>query len=441
MKRFQYETAPPTRRSVLSLPVRLAATAALSGVSSSILGANDQVQIAIMGIGRRGPVLIDEFSRQPGCRIAAVCDVERAALDRATSQVEKLQGQRPKAYADIRELLADKDIDALVIVAPNHWHALAMIWACQAGKDVYVEKPACYNIWEGPRMLAARQKYGRMVQVGSQSRSIAHKIRAIQLLQQGVIGKVYMAKGLCFKPRKSIGHTPETGVPAGIDWNLFRGPAPMRPFTMNRFRYNWHWFWDTGNGDISNQGIHEMDIARWGLNRHEWPKQVRSMGGKYVYQDDQETPNTQLATFDYGDCQLVFEVRGLPTNPEEDILVGDLFYGSEGFMAVDLNGFRVYQGEDRKKIMDERFHEPKTWDTAPHLASFLKAIKSRNPHDLTAPLEEGIQSANLCHLANISYRTGRTLTVNQQTGALSDPEAERLLRREYRAPFAVPERV
>jgi predicted dehydrogenase len=442
MKRFQEDVNPTlSRRSMLSLPVRLAATGALSGVASSILGANEQVQIAIMGIGRRGPVLIDEFARQPNCRIAAVCDVDRTALDRATAQVEKLQGRRPKAYQDVRQLLADKDIDAIAIVAPNHWHALTTIWACQAGKDVYVEKPACFNIWEGPRMLEAMRKYGRIVQVGSQSRSIGHKIRAIQLLREGVIGKIYLARGLCFKPRNSIGHTPDIAVPEGIDWDLFRGPAPMRPFSMNRFQYNWHWFWDTGNGDIGNQGVHELDIARWGLNRGAWPKEIRATGGKCVYQDDQETPNTLLATFDYGDCQLVFEVRGLPTNPEENILIGDLFYGSEGYMAVDVNGFRVYHGDDRKKIMDEPFQEKKAWDTGPHLASFLKAVKSRNSNDLTAPLSEGILSANLCHLANISYRTGRTLKVDTRTGALGDPEAEALLRREYRAPYVVPERV
>ena len=200
----------------------------------------------------------------------------------------------------MRQMLADKEIDAVSIATPNHWHGLATIWACQAGKDVYVEKPASYDVGEGYRMVEAARKTKRMVQVGSQSRSAAHVIRAMQLLREGAIGKVYLAKGLCFKRRKSIGKTPVEPVPAGVDWDKFLGPAPMRPFTKNRFAYNWHWFWDTGNGDLGNQGVHQMDVCRWGLGEVKLPRSVVSTGGKYIYDDDQETPNTQMATFDYG---------------------------------------------------------------------------------------------------------------------------------------------
>ena len=222
----------------------------------------------------------------------------------------------------MREVFDDKNVEAVSMPLPNHWHALATIWACQAGKDVYVEKPACHNIFEGQQMIEAARKYKRMVQIGSQSRSMAHKIKAMQLLHEGVIGKVYLAKGLCYKWRKSIGHKPDEPVPPGLDWDKFLGPAPMRAFNELRFHYNWHWFWDTGNGDIGNQGIHEMDIARWGLGKPGLPKSVVSTGGKYVYDDDQETPNTQIATFDYGDAELMFEVRGILT-------------GSEGGLAAD----------------------------------------------------------------------------------------------------------
>jgi predicted dehydrogenase len=394
-------------------------------------------------MGGRGSYHADAYSQMPQCRVAGVCDVNQAQAERAVARVEKATGAKPKSWSDMRQVFADKDIDAVSITTPNHWHALSTIWACQAGKDVYCEKPACHNVWEGRRMVEAARKYKRMVQVGSQSRTTAHKIRAMQLLHEGVIGKVYLAKGLCYKRRKSIGHTPDEPVPAGLNWDLFLGPAPMRPYTKNRYAYNWHWFWDTGNGDIGNQGVHEMDIARWGLNKPGLPKSVVSTGGKFAYVDDQETPNTQLATFDYGDCQLVFEVRGLLTGDEGGIafdgpnVIGNLFYGSEGWMAVDLKGFQVYKGESREKVMDEKCAEPQLWDTRPHMANFLKAVRDRK--GLTADVETGVISACLCHLANISYRTGRKLSFDAAADHFTgDAEANRLLTRPYRAPYTVP---
>jgi predicted dehydrogenase len=269
--------------------------------------------------------------------------------------------------------------------------------------------------------------------------------RAMELLGQGVIGKVYEAKGLCFNPRKSIGHTPDEPVPPGINWDLFLGPAPLRPFSQNRFRYNWHWFWDTGNGDIGNQGIHEMDKARWGLNRG-LPNHVSSTGGKFVYQDDQETPNTQLATFDYGDCRITFDVRGLLTPAEGDVrrgaaqCVGNIFFGSEGFLTLDGSGFRVYKGDKRELALSEK--PDRGGEDGPHLANFLAACRSRNYKDLTADIETGVTSVALVHLANISYRTGRRLTIDPAGWRiLNDPEAERMLTRNYRAPYVVPDRV
>src|SRR3989449_3235172 len=249
-------------------------------------------------------------------------------------------------------------------------------------------------------MVEAARRYNRIVQVGMQSCSIAHKKRAVELLRQGAIGKVYMAKGLCFKRRQSIGRGADAPVPAGVDYDLWRGPAPMRSFNPNRFHYNWHWFWDTGNGDIGNQGIHEMDVARWGLGR-ELPKSVVSTGGKYVYEDDQETPNTQIATFDYGDAELVFEVRGLNTGGEASIaaggpnFIGNIWLGSKGYMSLDHKGFQIFLGDKREpgeaSSMDEK------GDTKAHMVNFLEAVKSRNYKDLHGEIVEGATSAVLVH--------------------------------------------
>ena len=411
-----------------------------------VLGANDKINIGIVGIGGRGNDHIKNYAPLPGARIVALCDVNQAALERGQAAVKNLTGESPKGYDDMRKMFADKDVDAVSITTPNHWHALSMIWACQAGKDVYCEKPACYNVHEGERMIEVARKTNRMVQIGSQSRSVAHKIKGIKLLQEGVIGKVYMAKGLCFKRRKSIGHREDEPTPLGLNWDMFLGPAPIRPYNYLRFAYNWHWFWDTGNGDIGNQGVHEMDIARWGLGEPMWPKSVVSTGGKYVYKDDQETPNTQLATFDYGDKQLVFEVRGLITNGEGPIpkgggnYVGNLFYGEEGWMEMDSSGFKIYKGEKDELLMDER-SEKGAGDTAPHMANFLAACRSRNYKDLHADVAIGVMSADLCHLANASYRSGRKLAVDAAKGRFTGPGAEEgnqyLTRPKYRAPYVV----
>jgi predicted dehydrogenase len=430
-----------TRRTFLGTVAGLAAASS----ARSLRGANDKINLAIVGIGGRGSDHIQEYSKLPDCRIAALCDVDQASLERGQALVQKLGGEKPKGYADMRKVFDDKGVDAVSMPLPNHWHALATIWACQAGKDVYIEKPACHNVFEGSKMVEAARKYNRMVQVGSQSRSIAHKIRAVQLLHDGVIGKLYMAKGLCYKRRKSIGHKPDGPVPPGVDWDKFLGPAPMRAFNENRFKYNWHWFWDTGNGDIGNQGVHEMDVARWALNQPGLPKSVFSTGGKYIYDDDQETPNTQIATFDYGDSELVFEVRGLVTGTEGGLqlrggnCVGNLFYGSEGYMALDGSGFQVYKGEKRELAMDEKAARG---DTTPHMANFFTAVRSRNYKDLTADVEIGTTSADLCHLANISYRLRRKLAFDNATRKFTgDDEANRMLTRDYRAPYIVPAKV
>lgn len=426
----------------------LAGAGLAAAAAGRLMGANDKVNLAIVGLGGRGRDHVQFYSTLASANISAICDVNQAAQERGVALVEKLTGKKPKVYADMRQVFDDKSIDAVSIVTPNHWHALSTIWACQAGKDVYIEKPASHNIFEGQQMVAAARKYGRMVQVGSQSRTIQHKMRAVELLRQGVIGKVYLAKGLCYKRRPSIGKKPDGPTPPGLDWDKFLGPAPMRPFNELRFAYNWHWFWDTGNGDIGNQGVHEMDYARWGLGKNELPKSVYSTGGKFVYDDDQETPNTQSATFDYGDMQVQFEVRGLLTGAEGGLpfrgghTIGNLFFGSDGYMVVDVAGFQAYKGEKHEKVMDEPFREAKQWDSAPHMDNFLQAVKTRRRESLTAEIEQGALSAALCHMANTSYRLGRKLTMDPATMRYeADAEANRMLTREYRKPYEVPAKV
>jgi hypothetical protein len=328
------------------------------------------------------------------------------------------------------------------------------------------------------------------MQVGSQHRSTPFKMKAIAAMQQGLIGKIYQAKGLCFKRRNTIGHAENEPIPAGVNWDLFLGPAPMRPFNKLRFKYNWHWFWDTGNGDIGNQGVHEMGIARWGMGDPEWPKAAYAFGGKYAYLDDQETPNTLLAGFNYGDRELVFEVRGLLTGGEgtparrmgppgggrgarggrggapgaaataEDapppaaptpavvgpasnplnVQIGDLFYGTEGWAAMSDQGFQAYKGESSEIIMEERPErgQPGGDATGLHMQNFLQACKTRSAKDLHDPLNNAVHSAYLCHLANIGYRTGRKLTLEAGPKFTGDAEATRMLTRDvYRKPYVV----
>jgi predicted dehydrogenase len=409
-------------------------------------GANDRINVAIVGVGGRGRDHIKNYAKLGDAHIYALCDVDQANLERGVALAQKLTGEKPKTYEDMKDVFADKEVHAVSMPLPNHWHSLAAVWAVQAGKDVYVEKPACHDPYEGRQMVAAARKYNRIMQVGSQSRSIAHKKRAIQMLHDGVVGQVYMARGLCFKRRKSIGHTPNEAVPPGVDWDKFLGPAPMIPFSKNRFLYNWHWFWDTGNGDIGNQGVHEMDIARWGLGVG-LPNSVVSNGGKYVYDDDQQTPNTQLARFDYGNKELVFEVRGLQTGKEADLsktdtnCIGNLFYGSEGWMALDAEGYRIYKGEPEGKLVQQaKYEEPVMTDTAPHMANFLSAVRSRKYQDLNADIDIGRISADLCHLANISYRRGgRLLTFDPKTEKFADAEANALAHPSYRKPYIIPQ--
>ena len=440
------------------------AAAAIATAKFPILGANDRINLGIVGLGGRGNDHIGFYSNlDKESRMAGLCDVNQAARERAVARVEKAKGYKSKEYADMRTMFESKDIDAVSITTPNHWHALATIWACQAGKDVYVEKPASHNIYEGRQLVKAARKYNRMVQVGSQSRSMSKKIKAIQMIRDGAIGEVYHVRGLCYRRRFSIGHTPDEPVPAGLDWDKFLGPAQLKAYSKNKFAYNWHWFWDTGNGDIGNQGVHEMDIALWGFPRSGWPTAVSSTGGKFGWHDDQETPNTQQVTFEFGDSQITFDVRNLPTPPEalgvitKPNYVGNIFFGTGGFMMVDHSGFELYKstagnisGEQARgagagaKEMYEKVAEEKANDepTEAHMQNFFAAIRARDYKLLNAEVAIGARSAAFCHMANIAYRVGRRLKVNQSTGQfLGDDEANGLTTRDYRAPYDIPENV
>ena len=435
-----------TRRNLLA---GAAAAFAIHSAKSPILGANDRVNVAVVGAGGRGTNHLQEYVKLPDARVAAVVDVNQAAREKAVALVKRASGEEPKTYSDMREAFQNKGIDAVSIATPNHWHVLAAMWAVQAGKDVYCEKPVSHNIFEGKQLTAAARKYGRIVQVGQQSRSIPFKIEAVKRLQDGVIGKIYAAKGLCYKRRKSIGHKPDEPTPAGLNWELFLGPAPLRPYNELRFRYNWHWFWDTGNGDIGNQGVHEMDVALWGLGVTAFPESVVSTGGKLLYKDDQETPNTQHAAFDVGGGKrLEFEVRGLITTAEGGLklrggnAVGDLFFGEDGVLAMDGAGYQVYKGESRELIHDVQEPRGGPSDTGMHMSNFLAAMRSRKHTDLNCDVAVGALSAAYCHLANISYRTGRALNVDPKTETFtSDAVANKMLTRNYRAPYVVPAKV
>ena len=426
-------------------------TAAAAG-ATAMKGApsiNDTVRVACVGIRGQGNAHIHEYSSMPNVEIAALCDVDENVLSKRLDEVVRSGKKKPATYTDVRKLLEDKSIDAISIATPNHWHSLIGIWACQAGKDVYCEKPCSHNIFEGRQLVAAAQKYNRIVQHGTNSRSGAAVREAVDKMREGLIGDVYMSRGLCYKWRDTIGHTPEEPVPAGVHYDLWTGPAPLHAFTRNRFHYNWHWNWDYGNGDIGNQGIHEMDIARWGLGV-KYPTKVSGMGGHFMFDDDQQTPNTMVSTFEFNEGGkkkfLVFEVRHWMSNHEAGIgeerksknpnTVGNIFYGSKGYLAIDGYGqYKTWMGKDQQPG-PSRSEDGNNW------ANFIEAVRSRKQSDLNAPIEEGYISTVLVHLANISYRVGRTLEFDAENLLCKgDPEATAMFTRHYRAPFIVPEKV
>ncbi len=427
--------------------------AAAAGIRPSALASpNDTIRVACVGVRGQGGAHIRSYSAMKNVEIAAVCDIDESVLNRRLGEIEKSGKKRPQGITDVRKVLEDKSIDAISIATPNHTHTLITIWGCQAGKDVYVEKPCTYNIFEATQIVAAARKYNRVVQHGTNSRSSEGTRQGVQQLRDGVIGDLYMSRGLCFKWRDTIGRKKPEAVPAGVHYDLWLGPAPKREFTQNRFHYNWHWFWDYGNGDIGNQGIHQMDLCRWGLGVT-YPTKVSAMGGHYMFDDDQETPNTMTASFEFDEGgkkkMLVFEVRHWLTNGESDIpkrsdstAVGNIVYGSKGYMSTG-GGFKIYLGKEQQPgPAPSAARGERGSGMGDNWANFIKAVRSRNPSDLNAPIEEGAISVTLMHLGNISYRLGRTLHFDPVTMTCKgDPEANRMFTRNYRAPFVVPQKV
>jgi predicted dehydrogenase len=423
--------------------------------TTRVIGANDRINIAVIGTRGRGKAHLREFAKIPNVRVKTVCDVDERLFPERVKMVADVQGHTPGTEYDLRRVLDDKDIDAVATATPNHWHALVTIWACQASKHVYVEKPASYNVFEGRKMVEAASKYNRIVAVGFQSRSHPNVQQAMKFLHEGGLGDIYMAKGLCYKPRHSFGIAPNGPVPEGVHYDLWLGPAAYQPFNEKRFHYNWHWHWNTGNGDIGNQGVHEMDIARWGLGKNEHPVKVSSSGGYYKYtaaECSQETPNTQTAVFEYADGKILqFEVRGLYTNAEQDVRIGALFFGTEGWMHLNSSGktWATFLGKKNEPGPTSEAADPSADPSnltssggGGHFENFIAALRSGKEQDLTANIEGGHLSAALPHLANISYRLGRNLVFNgAKEKFVADKEADRMLTRKYRKPYVVPEQV
>ncbi len=430
----------------------MGSAAALGAASSSFGAASDRVRVACVGIGGRGRDHLRGYSNLANVEIAAICDVDDSHVANGLKQLEGLGKPKPQTYKDIRKLLEDKNIDAISISSPNHWHTLMTVWACQAGKDVYVEKPCSHNMFEARQIVAAARKYNRMVQQGSQIRSSVAVQEAVQKMREGLIGDVYLSRGLCFKWRDTIGRAQPEAVPSGVDYDLWTGPSPVHQFTKNRFHYNWHWFWDTGNGDLGNQGIHEVDIARWGLGVR-YPVKVSAIGGHFMFDDDQETPNTLNCAYEFdgnGKRKMMeFEVRHWMSNGEATIrekgnnAIGNLFYGSKGYLDVDsYSSYKSWLGTKDPKSGWKEEPGPQANAGGDHYLNFVEAVKSRKRESLHAEIEEGAISTTLVHLANISYKLGRTLHFDEATYSVKgDAEANRMFTREYRKPFVVPEKV
>jgi predicted dehydrogenase len=401
------------RSAILSAAAATSAPLAAADTATKKVSANDRLRVAVVGVNGRGKDHVSGFAGKHNCEVAVICDCDEAVIGEAMKRAAKAQGTDPKYVRDIRKVLDDKSIDIVSVATPNHWHALAAVWAMRAGKDVYGEKPASHNVHEGRLMVQAARKYNRICQTGTQSRSMEGMREAIDYVQSGKIGKVNIAYATCFKPRGSIGHaTAPTEPPKSLDYDLWTGPAHLQAVNRKRLHYDWHWIWEYGNGDIGNQGVHEMDKARWGLSVG-LPTSVVSVGGRLSYVDDGETPNTQLSVFEYPSAHLIFEVRGLKTEKYKGAGVGNIFFGDKGYVVCPGNDEGIVYDPSGKQIV--RFRAG-----GDHFGNFVKAVRSRKVSDQNCDVEEGHQSAALCHLANISYRLGAETTLDKPVEAFTD---------------------
>ncbi len=411
--------------------------AATAAAPSFPAGAHDTLRVAVLGVNGQGWQHVLGYQQLPLVQVATLCDPDRGVAARRAAEFEKLYGRRVQVETDLRRVFDDKTIDAVSIATPNHWHALATIWACQAGKDVYVEKPGTHNLFEGRKVIEAARKYRRIVQHGVQLRSSPALQEAVAKLRAGVIGKVYLCRVLVYRWRPSIGRFREEPPPPELDYDLWQGPAQLRPFSRRWVHYNWHWQWEYGNGEIGNQGIHELDMAQWGLGV-ELPRQVTAMGGKFTWEDDKETPELLTALCSYPEQGKMIEiaVRHWCTPEEQGVGVGNIFLGSEGYMLIrHYTAYETYLGQKREP-------GPSAKGEGNHYANFLAAVRSRKASEQNGPVETAHYSSALAHLANISFRLGRRLEFDpRRERFVGDAEADRLLSRDYRRPFVVPDKV
>jgi predicted dehydrogenase len=429
---------------------------------------NDTINVAVVGIRGKGGIYgggghYANYSKMPNVRVAALCDIDERLFSKGVKDVEELGGNTPKTVVDFRNLLDDRDIDVVSIATPDHWHALQTVWACQVGKDVYVEKPISYNLEEGRKMVQAARKYKRIVQVGTQNRSNPVAIEAVKFIRDGNLGDIYMGRGIVYGHRGNIGHIQDSPVPEGVHWDLFLGPAPYRPFNENRFHYKWHWFWDTSTTEFGNNGVHHMDKVRWGMNKHIHPVKIHCTGGFYVWDSDQEIPNLQTATFEYEDGTIMeLEVRSLFTNSESGSKSGAFFFGSKGWMYLGANEFKTYfgpkdepgpsmSGVDVELPVLKDIGESKTGGSVKirqleyaHFSNFIDGVRSRRWQDLNADILEGHMSTGMIHLGNAAYRTGKKLTFNPYSEKFTGDNADdgnSYMTREYRSPYVMPDEV
>ncbi|MBM3334703.1 Gfo/Idh/MocA family oxidoreductase, partial [Candidatus Sumerlaeota bacterium] len=386
------------------------------------------INIGVAGIGGRGGAHINEFCSMKGVRVTYLIDTDKRFWPRCVKQVEGKGGNTPKCVQDVRKALEDKDLNAISIATPNHWHSLMSIWACQAGKDVYVEKPCSHNIHEGRILVETARKYGRIVQHGTQQRTGVKGPTIHALVKKGVYGKLLASRGLCYKAggggttRGDIGAKELKEPPPELDFDLWLGPAPRQPYHENIVHYRWHWFWDFGNGDIGNQGVHEMDIARWVIPGATLPKSVVSVGLRYP-KDQGQTPNSMVTVMDFGETQLIFEVRGLPSDAYFGEEIGNILHFEAGVVKFERRGstLRFYpKGEGEGQLVPKVEIEREGAGDRGHFANFIAAVRSRKVEDLNAPIIEGHLSAACCHLPNISYRVGEDKPFTPRTNVFGD---------------------
>lgn len=439
-----------SRRSFLKTGATAVAATGLSGTFSiNVLGANEKVNLGFMGIKDRGYFLAQNFAKRDDVNMVCFADLDKRVYEERAKGVEDICGHKPRFEWDYRDMLEDKDIDAVVIATPDHWHALGTIHACQAGKDVYVEKPTAHSIWESRKMIEAARKYDRVVQVGAQTRSAPYMIEAVEYLRSGKLGDIHFAKVTNCKQRTTIGNKPNEPVPEGVNYDMWLGPAKERPFNENHFHYAWHWFWEYSGGDIINDGVHQIDVMRYCIDR-DYPTTVSSSGGMDFFEDDQETPDTHVVTWDYPGLTVTFEqtlwapyMKKTPWEDRDHDILPDWpfngtkveIYGTKQKMFVSRHGggWEAFDADGKSIAVGHGRHPHEV-----HMENFLDCVRSRDlPH---GDIEKLHLSTLLCMYGNIAYRTGRTLKIDPETeGFIDDDEANGFVKRHYREPWVVPE--